>query len=178
MKIIKVLLVSAIFLTACGNDNFYETDRYFLTDKESYELGDNFELTVVIAPTEGEKEIRFYDNFQNLVISFAIMNDKKGIHNGSWTKQSSDFLEPTKPTQFTITNSDPFKKSFVGKFSETDTEIIIEIPELNFKDGLPKSDFDENTLVRIHGHCLPIDPEFGASLEEFVEVKDIRIEVE
>ena len=84
-------------------------------------------------------------------------------------------MNDTSTTKFNITKEKPFEKTFTGKVSETKTEIIIEIPELNFKDGLPKSDFDENTRVRIHGYCDPIDPEFGASLEEFIKVKDIKI---
>ena len=73
--------------------------------------------------------------------------------------------------------NNPFKKTFKGSISQTDDEIIIEIPELNFKQGLPKTDFDKNTKVRIHGHCNPINAEFGASLEEFMDVKDIEITV-
>ena len=163
------------FLWSCSSDNFYETKRYFETDKESYQVGDEIKLTVFIAPENDEKEIRFYDNFKNLQISFSLMNNLKEIHNGSWTKRSYEFLNDTSTTKFYITKNKPFEKTFVGRISETDTEIIIEIPELNFKDGLPKSDFDKNTKVRIHGLCDPIDPEIGASIEEFIKVKDIRI---
>ncbi len=175
MKNNILILLIPLFLWSCNSDNFYETERYFKTDRDSYQVGDEFELTVFIVPEKKEKEIRFYDNYKNLRISFSLMNSQKGIHNGSWTKRSDDFLENTSTTKYSITKEKPFEKTFSGRISETETEIIIEIPELNFKDGLPKSDFDENTKVRIHGHCDPIDPEFGASLEEFVEVKDIRI---
>jgi len=175
MKNTILLLFITFLLWSCTSDNFYETERYFKTDKESYKVGDEFELTVFIVPEKEEKEIRLYDNYKNLQISFALMNSEKGIHNGSWTKRSNKFLSDTSTTKFKITKENPFEKSFTGRISETNTEIMIEIPELNFRDGLPKSDFDANTKVRIHGLCDPIDPEIGASIEEFIEVKDIRI---
>lgn len=175
MKNYLLIFLIPIFFWSCNSDNFYETERYFITDRDSYQIGDEFELTVIIAPKKKEKEIRFYDNYKNLGISFALINSEKGIHNGSWTKNSTKFLDITSTTKFKITKEEPFKKTFIGKISETKTEVIIEIPELNFKDGLPKTDFDENTKVRIHGHCNPIDPEFGASLEEYIKVKDIKI---
>lgn len=175
MKKTFLFLLVTFLLWSCTSDNFYETERYFETDKESYEVGDEFELTVFIVPEKEEKQIRLYENYKNLQISFSLMNIKKGIHNGSWTKSSHDFLDETSTTKFKITKENPFKKTFTGKISETQTEIVIEIPELNFRDGLPKSDFDENTKVRIHGLCIPIDPEIGTSIEEFIKVKDIRI---
>jgi hypothetical protein len=178
MKNTILLLFMTLLLWSCTSDNFYETERYFETDKESYEVGDEFKLTVFIVPEKEEKQIRLYDNYKNLKISFALMNSEKGIHNGSWTKRSNEFLNDTSITELKITKENPFEKTFTGRISETDTEIVIEVPELNFRDGLSKSDFDNNTRVRIHGRCDPIDPEMGASLEEFIEVKDIKIETE
>lgn len=178
MKNTILLLFMTLLLWSCTSDNFYETERYFETDKESYEVGDEFKLTIFIVPEKEEKEIRLYDNYKNLLISFALMNSEKGIHNCSWTKRSNKFLNDTSITEYKITKENPFEKTFTGRISETDTEIVIEIPELNFRDGLPKPDSDNNTRVRIHGRCDPIDPEMGASLEEFIEVKDIKIETE
>ncbi|WP_339716840.1 hypothetical protein [Cyclobacterium amurskyense] len=175
MKNTILLLFITLLLWSCTSDNFYETKRYFETDKESYDVGDEFKLTVFIVPEKEEKQIRLYDNYKNLQISFALMNSEKGIHNGSWTKRSNKFLNDTSTTELKITEKNPFEKTFMGRISESDTEIVIEIPELNFRDGLPKSDFDENTVVRIHGLCNPINPEIGASIEEFIEVKDIKI---
>lgn len=178
MKNTILILILTSFLWSCNwrkSDNFYETERYFQTDKESYKVGDKFKLTVFIVPEKDQKEIRFYDNYKNLEISFSLINDEKGIYNGSWTKHSFEFLKDTTATKFTITKKEPFQKTLSGTISATENEIVIEIPELNFKDGLPKSDFDENTKVRIHGLCNPINPEIGASIEEFIKVKDIKI---
>jgi len=178
MKNRILILLTLLFLGSCTSDNFYETERYFETDKESYQVGEEFKLKVFVVAKKEEKEIRFYDNYKNLQISFSLMNNEKGIHNGSWTKSSDEFLNDTSTTKINITQENPFEKTFSGRISETEKEIIIEIPELNFRDGLPKSDFDKNTKVRIHGHLFPINPEFGASYEEFVEVKDIKIQIE
>jgi len=178
MKNTILIIILTFFIWSCTSDNFYETERYFKTDKDSYQVGEEFKLTIFIIPEKEEKEIRFYDSYKNLRISFALMNNEKGIHNGSWTKRSDDFLDDTSTTKLKITKEKPFEKTFTGRISESKTEVIIEIPELNFKDGLPKSDFDANTKVRIHGHCDPIDPEIGASIEEFIEVKDIKIVLE
>lgn len=175
MKNCILILLTLSFLSSCTSDNFYETERYFKTDKEYYQVGEEFKLTVFVVPKKEEKAIRFYDNYKNLQISFSLMNNEKGIHNGNWTKSSDEFLNETSTTKVNITKENPFEKTFLGRIAETEKEIIIEIPELNFKDGLPKADFDKNTEVRIHGHLNPINPEFGASIEEFVEVKDITI---
>jgi len=175
MKNYILITLLPFLLWNCKSDNFYKTERFFQTDKVSYQVGDEIELTVFIVPENDQKEIRFYDNYKNLEISFSLINDEKGIYNGSWTKRSYEFLKDTTTTEFIITKAKPFKKTLLGKISATDDEVIIEIPELNFRDGLPKSDFDENTKVRIHGLCNPIDPEIGASIEEFIEVKDIKI---
>ena len=171
------LIFILFIIVSCKTDNFYETERFFTTDKTTYQIGDEFELTAVIKSID-EKELRFYENFKNLDISFALMNNEKNVHNGSWTKRSGVFLEKTEISEYRISRNNPFKKTFKGSISQTDDEIIIEIPELNFKQGLPKTDFDSNTKVRIHGHCNPINAEFGASLEEFMDVKDIEIAME
>src|SRR5690554_4608053 len=126
MKNYLLIFLIPIFFWSCNSDNFYETERYFITDRDSYQIGDEFELTVIIAPKKKEKEIRFYDNYKNLGISFALINSEKGIHNGSWTKNSTKFLDITSTTKFKITKEEPFKKTFIGKISETKTEVIIE----------------------------------------------------
>lgn len=170
-----LLFLISILLLGCKTDNFYGTERYFETDKNIYQIGDEFDLTVFIVPESNEKTIRLYANYKNLEIYFTLMNEQRGILNGSATKSVDEFLNDTITTKIDISREKPFVRTFRGKFSESEDEIIIEIPELNFKDGLPKSDFDENTRVRIHGLCNPINPEFGASYEEFFESKDIKL---
>lgn len=177
MKKITLIIIILIATASCKTDNFYDTERYFKTDKSEYQIGDKFELTAVIE-SDDEKEIRFYQNFKNLDISFALINEEKEIHNGSWTGRSSNFLKEAEVVDYKISKNYPFEKKFKGLISELDDEIIIEIPELKFKQGLPKKDLDENTKVRIHGHCVPINAEFGASLEEFMKVKDVKITAE
>ena len=175
MKNTILLLFMTYLFWSCTSDNFYETERYFETNKELYNIGDEFEVTVFIVPEKYEKEIRLYDNYKNINVWFSVINTNRGIHYVSITKSTQDYQRDTTSTKHKITRKRPFKKIFLGKISETESEIIIEIPELNFEDGLPKSDFDENTKVRIHGLCNPINPEIGASIEEFIKAKDIKI---
>jgi len=57
-----------------------------------------------------------------------------------------------------------------------DNSITLSIPEFNYRVSFKsKLVLDKNTIVRIHGFCNPINPEIGASLEEYFEVKDVRI---
>lgn len=176
MRTFSLFLILLFFLSSCQTDDFEGTKRYFLTDKEVYQIGDEFELTAVIE-SDKEKEIRFYDNFKNLQISFALMNEERNIQNGSWSKSSDEFLPESKIKTFQISKENPLKKVLRGQIDRADSLVLIKIPELNFKAKFDVSEFDENTKVRIHGHSMPINPPFGASLEEFFEVKDIRIEI-
>ncbi len=85
-------------------------------------------------------------------------------------------MEETDIVEYEILNGKPFKKELKVKIEGDDNQIIITIPELNFKTSFERSEIYENTKVRIHGFCNPINPEFGASLEDYFEPKDITIE--
>lgn len=175
MKKNLLFLIVSIFLISCQTDDFEETERYFLTDKDTYQIGDEFILTTVIE-AEKEKEVRFYRNFKNLEISFALMNETRNIHNGNWSKSTGEFLEETDIVEYEISEEKPFKKEFIVKIKGDDKRIVITIPELNFETSFDRSEIDENTKVRVHGFCNPINPAFGASLEDYFEPKDITIE--
>ena len=86
MKNNILILLMMTFLWSCTSDNFYETQRYFKTDKNSYQIGEEFRLTVFIMTEKDEKEIRLNDNYKNLKIWFTLMNAEKGIHNRGGTK--------------------------------------------------------------------------------------------
>ncbi|MHC2991129.1 hypothetical protein OB13_05850, partial [Pontibacter sp. HJ8] len=88
MKNIFLIITAFFMLTSCQTDNFNDTKRYFITDKNSYRIGEEIELTAVIK-SDKEKEIRFYDNFKNLEISFALMYGPNDLHNGSWSTRTS-----------------------------------------------------------------------------------------
>lgn len=172
-KIFYLILLS--ILISCNSDNFYGTDRIISTDKSEYKIGDEFEIKLTISPLKKEKEIKIYENFKNLEISFALVNEQKGIQNEDWSQKSGDLLKKTKINKIIISKKKPFIKTFKGKIIEIKNTIEITIPELNLIFKFDKSKLKDGTLIRIHGFCNPINPEFGASLEEYFESKDIRI---
>lgn len=169
-----LLLLLIILIMGCNSDNFYDTKRIILTDKREYFVGDSIELTLKISTKKENKTIRLYENFKNIEISFSTFNNEKGNQNLSF--DSSVNLNETKIVEQIITKSNPFIVKFTGKILEIDDSIVLSFPELNFKVNFHKEDVLKNdTSVRIHGFCNPINPEFGASLEEYFEVKDIKI---
>lgn len=169
-----LLLLSIILLMGCNSDNFYDTQRIILTDKREYIVGDSIELTLKISTKKDNKTIRLYENFKNLEISFSTFDNEKGNQNSSL--DSGVNLKKTKIVKRIITKNNPFIVKFKGKILENDNSIVLLFPELNFKVSFNKKDvLKNNTSVRIHGFCNPINPEFGASLEEYFEIKDIKI---
>ena len=169
-----ILFLSIVILIGCNSDNFYDTQRIILTDKKEYIIGDSIELTLKISTKKDKKTIRLYDNFKNIEISFSTFDDKKGNQNS--TLNSGVNLKKAKIFERVISKNNPFVVKFKGKILEIDDNIILSFPELNFKVSFNKKDvLKDGSLIRIHGFCNPINPEFGASLEEFFEVKDIKI---
>jgi len=175
MKNIFLVVIVLFILTSCQTDNFNETERYFLTDKNSYQIGEEIELTAVIK-SEKEKEIRLYDNFKNLEISFALMYGPNNLQNGSWSNSTGEFMKESEILNFDVAKGKPFKKKYNVKIESSDNKIHLIISEMNYKVSFPASEFDKSTKVRIHGFCLPINPGIGASLEDYFEPKDITIE--
>ena len=172
-KIILLTLFSPIL--SCNTDNFYDTNRIITTDKKEYKIGDDFEIKLSISPKKEAKEIRIYENFKNLEISFALVNEQKEILNEDWSQNSGLLLKETKIKNLVIYKEKPFIKIFKGKITEKGNFVEIRIPELKMVARFEKSKLKDETLVRVHGFCNPINPEFGASLEEYFESKDIRI---
>ena len=170
----KILILSIFIFTSCKSDNFYETKRIIETDKDDYNIGDTIKLTLKIIPIKDEKEIRIYENYKNLEISFALINGQTGVHNENWSERSGEKLPKTKTEVISITKDKPFEKKFNVLTTSENGKITLEIPELNLKTEYEKNRIKTDS-IRIHGFCNPINPEFGASLEEYFEVKDIKL---
>ncbi len=170
---IKILCIFLILFTACKRtDNFYELERFFETDKELYRIGEEFGLTVILKPKKKEKEIRLFKNFKNLEIWFE---QYRGTIKNKFSKHTSKNLADTEIETYTISPEKPFRKTFIGKINGNDDLVILKIPELDFETSIIKNK-NGVTKIRIHGICNPINPEIGASLEEYINVKDITIE--
>ena len=174
----KLIIIISIILLGCKTDDFYDTERILLTNKTEYEIGENFELTLKISTKELKKEIRVYENYKNLEISFSLANENENIQNEDWSKNITELSTETKINEINIGNGKPFQKIFTGKISEIKDEIELNIEELNLNAKFPKEKLKNGTKIRIHGFCNPINPEFGASLEEFFEVVEIKIKMD
>lgn len=172
-KLIYFLLLILAF--SCNKNDFSDTEMRFVTDKETYEINDNFELTVMISPKRGNKKIRILKNLNNIKISFQSKAGELGfsqelkkhfIEGASLTGDDSEYID-----EYSISNSEPYEKTFNGIISENNSGIVFEIPELNVKDILEKSELLDNPLVAINGNCYTV----YSGIEEDFELKEIRL---
>jgi len=183
----NTLLFFLIFITvfSCKTDSFLGTEKYFKTDKEIYEIGDNFELTVFITSEKEEKTIRFYKTFSNLRIHITLINSQKGIRSENALQLKKHFIEGGSIfrsdekyiTDHKISKNEPFNKIFKGKMYEVNNKIIIEIPELKVKNSFYKSEFDEFSEISIQGYCNPINARNGES-KSYFHPKNVKLVLE
>ncbi|NBW35662.1 MAG: phage tail protein [Cytophagia bacterium] len=132
-------------------------------------------MTLGIYPLDNEKKIRIYKNYKNLEISFALVNPKKGILNENWSNHSGQLLNDSEIIELTIDKKNPFIKTFKGIIIDDKTMITLSIPELKMKVSFNKAKVIDGTSIRVHGLCNPIEPGLGDSLEDYFDVKDIKI---
>ena len=175
-KLTYFLLLILTF--SCNKNDFSETEMYFTTDKETYKTDDNFEITALIYPKNGEKKIRIFKNLNNIKISFHSNVEgqefsqelrKYFIEGPSLTEDESEYLD-----EFTISKTQPFKKTFKGVISENKEKIIFEISELNISDSIEKSELLSNPKITIKGNCHTV----YSGIEEYFTPKGIEILIE
>ncbi len=172
---LELVFLSIVFI-GCKTDNFYDTRRVIETDKTVYNVGDKINMTLKIIPQEDQKEIRIFRNYKNLEVSFALLNGKENRYNSDRSEHSENSLDATDVETMIISRHKPFVKTFVGEIIENGDKVAIHFPELKTKAIFDREKIKRGTL-RIHGYCNPINPEPGASLEEYFEVKDIKINI-
>ncbi len=169
-------VVGLLLLLSCSpSDNFSDTKRIIATDKDEYRLGDHFELTLTIQSLNKEKKIRIYKNFKNIEISFSLVNSADNILNENWSNHSGQFLSDSEIIEVTIDKGKPLTKTFKGEIIDDKKMVTLSIPELNMKVSFDKEKVMNGTSIRVHGFCSPIDPGAMNSLEDYFEIKDIRI---
>lgn len=179
----RKLIISFLTLTlvGCSSDSFYETERYFETPKDSISLNDEFELTVVIE-SEEEKTIRFYENFRNLTIWTSLRvpceHDSTEWCNKEMLTQNIGRGEESNILSYKISKGEPFRKSFKCIVEEREGRLILSIPELEYFANYDLTEFDGTTKLGVHGHCDPISPVFGDSLEDYIQLKELDIIIE
>ena len=178
MKKIFAYSLLLILTFSCSEGDFSDTEMYFETDKETYKANDNFEITVVVSPKNGEKKIRVFKNFINLKISFQTKDEGLGfsrvvrnqfIELPSSARNDSEYID-----EYTISSSQPFKRTFKGTISETEQKIIFRILELNLTDSLEKSEVLRNSIITINGSYQTV---YSGIEENFIS-KNINILIE
>ena len=178
MKIHLAILLLLILAFSCSKNDFEDTKLYIEFDKETYQSNDNFELTVRIVPIEAEKTIRLYKNLNNFEISFLSKAEHLGltqelkkhfIEGPSLTGDDSEYVD-----NYTISKENPFKKTFLGTITETEKEIVIDIPELKIKNKIDKKYLRNNPSILIMGNCRTV---YGIEGNPF-ESTEIKIKVE
>ena len=175
MKNILTYYLLLIFTFSCNSNDFSDTEMYFVTDKETYNVNDTFEITVVISPRNGEKKIRILKNLNNLKVSFHLKNGELGfsqelkkrfIEGPSLTGDDSEYID-----EYTISKTQPFQKSFKGTVSGNKENIVFKIAELNITDSLEKSELIKNPTITIKGNCQTV----YSGIEESFIPKDIKL---
>lgn len=174
----KNILTYSLFLIltfSCKSNDFSDTEMYFVTDKKTYRVNNNFEITVLISPENGEKKIRIFKNLNNLKISFHLKNGELGfsqelkkhfIEGPSLTGDDSEYID-----EYAISKTQPFKKTFKGTISENNEKIVFKIAELNITDSLEKSELYKSSTITIKGNCHTV---YSGIEENFIS-KDIKL---
>ena len=169
------LLLFFAFSCNYNENDFSDTERHFETDKEIYRVNDNFELTVVVTPKSGEKNIRILKNLNNIKITFSTRQGELGfsqelkkhfIEEPSITGDDSKYID-----KYTISKSQPLKKTFKGTITETAEKIIFKIPELKLTDSITKSGLHKKDTIIITGNCSSV----YSGIEENITPKEIEI---
>jgi hypothetical protein len=167
-----------IFSSCKETDNFYETTRYFTLDKSEYCPNDTIELTVNIT-SQKEKKIKLYANYRNLTIWSRLKVPCKIDSIGICDEVIAEHIgrgEEGEIIEVIIKPDSPFKKNFRGHLKLEEGQYSISFPEINYNVVIPADKFlNDSTKLEIHGHCNPINPEFGASMEEYISPKELKI---
>ena len=163
-------------LPSCTVDRFWDTKIYITTSKVEYEIGDTLDVTLNIETVDEEKVIRVYDNYRNTSISFALINSSENVLNEEWSQWSMRTLPRSRINEIKITPDQPFIKTFKGMILNHGDSIKISFPELNLDVVYSKARLQRDSL-RIHGFCMPINPDSADSLEDYFEIKDVKIKV-
>lgn len=174
-KIIVMFIVSILFTSCFESDNFINTERVILTDKEMYRIGDTLKITLKVTPKEKQKKIKVYENFKNIKFFFSLSDtdNNKFVEN-----TSQDNLIDTDIMELNITKENPLIVNYNGIISEAENKIIIDFSEIDFQISFEKSFFQKkDSYLKIHGICLPIKAQIGAAIEEYFKANEIKIKL-
>ena len=183
--LVAIFLISAIFIAYENivSDDFENCQRFFLTDKDEYQVGDTILLTAVIIPDKEKKTINVLRDFSNLEfnVSYQFNSDTPDStkYDIDWRRrdttkkryQNNDY------DKFIITKQNPYKHTFKGLFT---FDTLTNKYKIYFKDygysfHFTKKEYNYFETFGFSGIWYPLRPIIGASLEEFIGQKKIRL---
>jgi len=196
MRLLKIGIVAGITISLLvwgllwwdskNSDNFYNCIRTFKTDKEKYKPGDTIKLTVVLATTLEKKEVKIFQDFENLDINLSLLRpcdlDKPEFGDCSFPSlmtESRPKKVGTNVLTVTIDNDNPYEHTFFGmvSYDTVAASFTITFKDYGYSCSFRKQDYEESNSLRFYGIWYPIKAEIGASLEETIEYKPIELEL-
>jgi len=153
MRNLLTIFLLLILVFSCSKNDFENTNLYLEFDKETYNINENFKLTIKVYPTEAKKTVRFYKDLDNIEISFLSKTYEFGFNQELKKRfiggppifgDDSEYID-----EYTISKEKPFEKTLLGAISESENEIVFEIPELSIKSKIDKTFLLENPTVLI-----------------------------
>ena len=182
--ILAILLIGATFIIyeKVVSDDFVNCQRFFLTDKDEYQVGDTILITAVITPDKEKKAIKIFRDFSNLEfnVSYQFKSDTPDSikYNIDWRRDTTKKrYQNSQYDKFVITKQNPYKHTFKGLFSfDTLTnEYIIEFKEYGYSFHFSKNEYNYFETFGFSGIWYPVRPVIGASLEESIRQKTVRL---
>jgi hypothetical protein len=182
--VIGIFLIGAIFVAYEKNvsDDFTYCQRFFLTDKDEYQVGDTILLTVVIIPDNEKKTIKIFRDFSNLEFNvsyqFKSNTPDSTKYNIDWRRDTrKKRYQNSQYDKFVITKKNPYKHTFKGQFSfDTLTnKYKVEFKDYGYSFYFSKNEYNYFETFGFSGIWYPVRPIIGASLEESVRQKKVRL---
>ena len=163
-------------------DDFVNCQRFFLTDKDEYQVGDTVLLTAVIVPDKEKKTIKVLRDFSNLEfnVSYQFKTDTPDSikYNIDWRRdRTKKRYQNSQYDKFIITKQNPYKHTFKGLFSlDTLTnEYKIDFKDYGYSFHFTKKEYKYFETFGFSGIWYPVRPVILASLEEFIREKTIKL---
>jgi hypothetical protein len=183
---VALFLIGATFIAyeKIVSDDFTNCQRFFLTDKDEYQVGDTILLTAVIIPDNEKKTIKVLRDFSNLefrvLYQFKSNTPDSTKYNIDWRRDTTKKrYQNSQYDKFIITKQNPYKQTFKGLFSfDTLTkEYKIEFKDYGYSFHFSKNEYNYFETFGFSGIWYPVRPIIGASLEEFIGQKIVKLKL-
>ena len=181
---IGILIIVIIFYSyeTIVSDDFQNCERFFVTDKETYQVGDTILLTAVIVPEKNKKTIKVYRDFSNLYfyISYEFKSKTPDSVSSKFYRRADDTkirYQNKAYDKIVITKESPYKHTFTGLFTyDSLTKIYnIDFNEYGYSFSFSKTEYEYFKSFGFRGIWYPVRAGFLVSLEESIWLKRIQL---